>query len=153
METLKRSSLSFTIANLVNKGILYFLITTGAWLEGEVGEVSPALSWKLEKSVLILRKSVLILVIFGLNFSFKMQFLSLPRRKNLKFFLFGLSSFSFWWKVFQSAIIQRKLPCSNSRLCACTIMTYYELLYKRINSRFFSRALWKNHENAKFLDF
>ena len=153
METLKRSGLSFTIANLVNKGILYFLITTGAWLEGEVGEVSPALSWKLGKSALILRKSVLILVIFGLNFSFKMQFLSLSSRKNLKFFLFGLSSLSFWWNVFQSAIIQRKLPCSNSRLCACTIMTYYELHYKRINSRFFSRTLWKNHENAKFLDF
>ena len=30
METLKRSIFSFTIANLVNKGILYFLITTGA---------------------------------------------------------------------------------------------------------------------------
>ena len=30
METLKRSIFSFTIANLVNKGILYFLTTTGA---------------------------------------------------------------------------------------------------------------------------
>ena len=30
METLKRSIFSFTIANLVNKGILYFLITTDA---------------------------------------------------------------------------------------------------------------------------
>ena len=30
IETLKRSIFSFTIANLVNKGILYFLITTGA---------------------------------------------------------------------------------------------------------------------------
>ena len=29
-ETLKRSILSLTITNLVNKGILYFLITTGA---------------------------------------------------------------------------------------------------------------------------
>ena len=30
METIKRSLFSFTIANLVNKGILYFLITTSA---------------------------------------------------------------------------------------------------------------------------
>ena len=49
---------------------------------------------------------------------------------------------------------QRKLPCSNSRLCACTIMTYYGLYYERINSKFFSRALLKKKdENAKCLDF
>ena len=30
VETLKKSIFSFTIVNLVNKGILYFLITTGA---------------------------------------------------------------------------------------------------------------------------
>ena len=29
VETLKKSIFSFTIVNLVNKGILYFLITTG----------------------------------------------------------------------------------------------------------------------------
>ena len=44
METLKRTIFSFTIANLVNKGSLYFLITTGVKLEGGEGEVSPALS-------------------------------------------------------------------------------------------------------------
>ena len=48
METLKRSIFSFTIANLVNKGILYFLTTTDAWLEGGGGEVSASLpeNWK-----------------------------------------------------------------------------------------------------------
>ena len=48
METLKRSIFSFTIANLVNKGILYFLTTTDAWLEGGGGEVSTSLpeNWK-----------------------------------------------------------------------------------------------------------
>ena len=30
VETLKKSIFSFTIVNVVNKGILYFLITTGA---------------------------------------------------------------------------------------------------------------------------
>ena len=44
METLKISIFSFTITNLVNKGTLYFLITTDAQLVGEQGEVSPALS-------------------------------------------------------------------------------------------------------------
>ena len=34
METLKRSIFSFTIANLVNEGILYLFITTDAYLEG-----------------------------------------------------------------------------------------------------------------------
>ena len=42
--------------------------------------------FKIGRKCLILRKSVLILVIFGLNFSFKMQFLSFSRRKNPKFF-------------------------------------------------------------------
>ena len=48
MEALKRSIFSFTIANLVNKGIVYFPITTD--IEEEVsfsqleGEVSPTLS-------------------------------------------------------------------------------------------------------------
>ena len=32
-------------------------------------------------------------------------------------------------------------------------MTYYGLHYERINSMLFSRALKKNHENAKCLDF
>ena len=37
VETLKKSIFSFTIKNLVNKGIPYFLIITGAKLEGEKG--------------------------------------------------------------------------------------------------------------------
>ena len=38
------------------------------------GEFSPALFQKLEKSALILGKYALIVVIYGLNFSFKMHF-------------------------------------------------------------------------------
>ena len=37
VETLKKSIFSFTIKNLVNKGIPYFLIITGTKLEGEEG--------------------------------------------------------------------------------------------------------------------
>ena len=46
--------------------------TAGAQLEGEGGEVYPALFQKLKKRALILRKNVLIVVIYKLNFSFKM---------------------------------------------------------------------------------
>ena len=45
---------------------------------GEEEEVPPALFQKLEKSALILGKNALIVVIYGLNFSFKMQFLRVP---------------------------------------------------------------------------
>ena len=93
METLKRSIFSFPIANLVSKGILYFVITKDAQLEGGKGEVSSSLSLKLEESALILGKSVLILIIYRSNFSFKMQFLSFSWRKNPKF----SPKLCFWW--------------------------------------------------------
>ena len=61
---LKTSVFSFIIVNLVNKGILHFLVTTGALLKGGGKEVSPALSRKLEKSALILGKSAKLWVKF-----------------------------------------------------------------------------------------
>ena len=51
----------------------------------EWGEVSPALFRKLEKSALIWGKNALIVVIYGLNFSFKMQFFRVSRQKNRRF--------------------------------------------------------------------
>ena len=39
-------------------------------------KVSPALSQKVEKGALIFWKTVLIVAIYGLNFLFKMQFLT-----------------------------------------------------------------------------
>ena len=74
---------------------------------------------KIGRNAMILRKSVLILVIFRLNFSIKMgklKFLSFSRGKSSKYFLFDLTFWSFWWNVYQSAIIQRKLPCPNKFL-------------------------------------
>ena len=113
---------------------------------------------KIGRSALILRKSVLILVIFGLNFSIKMRklkFLSFSRGKSSEYFLFDLTFLSFWWNVCQSAIIQRKLPCPDKFLI---MRLYYDDLSvdcstKESIHRFFSRAIWKNHENAKCLDF
>ena len=82
MEALKKSVFSFIMINIVKKGILHFLVNTDAQLEGggaggvggRGGEISPALSRKLEKDSLILGKSVLIVVIYYLNFSFTMNF-------------------------------------------------------------------------------
>ena len=137
METLKRSILSFTAANLVNKGILYFLITAGSYLEGGEGEVSLALSWNLEESTLILRKGVLILVIYGLNFS-----------------LFGLLFLRFWWNVYQSAIIPRKLPCADKFLVRR--LHHNDLSAdcstKESIRKFLKRAIQKIHENTKCLE-
>ena len=52
---------------------------------GERKEVSRALIWILEKSVLILGKT-LIAVIYGLNFLFPVQFLRVSWRKNRRKF-------------------------------------------------------------------
>ena len=54
--------------------------------KGKRGEISPVLSRKLEKSSLIFGKNALIVAIYGLNFSFKIHFLSYSRRKNPKSF-------------------------------------------------------------------
>ena len=44
---------------------------------------------KLEKSALIWRKNALIVVIYGYNFSFKMNFLRVSRKKNRRLFPCG----------------------------------------------------------------
>ena len=49
------------------------------------GEVSPALFQKLEKRTLILEKNALIVVIHGLNSSFKVQLLGASRGKDWRF--------------------------------------------------------------------
>ena len=59
----------------------YSCVTRG-W---EGGKVAPALFQRLEKSVSILEKNVLVVIAYELNFSFKMQFLRVFRR----FFLVG----------------------------------------------------------------
>ena len=52
---------------------------------GRKGEISPALSRKLEKRSLILGKSTLIVAIYLKHFSLKMHFLSFSRRSNPKY--------------------------------------------------------------------
>ena len=49
---------------------------------GRGGEVYPSLFQNLGKSTLILGKNALIVVTYGLNFSFKMQFWRVSRRIN-----------------------------------------------------------------------
>ena len=71
---------------------------------------------KLEKSALIWGKSTVIAVIYGINFSFKMQFLSFSRRKSRNFSLLGFSFLCCRWNVYQSALISRNLPCLDKFL-------------------------------------
>ena len=65
---------------------------------------------KIGKSALILVKNTLIVVIYGLNFSFKIQL-----RKSRRFFLVG--PFFVWYMiVYKSILISRKLPCPQKFL-------------------------------------
>ena len=49
-----------------------------------MGDVSPALSQRLEKIALIFCKSALLVAIYDLNLSFKMQFLNFYSRRTPK---------------------------------------------------------------------
>ena len=71
--------------------------TTQRVTRGGGGEVYPALFWNLEKSALIFDKNAQIVVIYVLNFSFKMQFLRVSRRKNRIFALWYLSLSCYTW--------------------------------------------------------
>lgn len=62
--------------------------------EGERGEISPVFFWKLGKSALILGKNAQITVIYGLNFSSKVQFLKVSQVKNGYFSRRGLFFYS-----------------------------------------------------------
>ena len=79
-------------------------------------EISPALSRKLEKSSLILRKSGQVVGIFWRNFSFKMHLLSFSRRKNPKFLPSWPVFLVLQMNVYQSALIPRKFPCPDKFL-------------------------------------
>ena len=101
MKTLKRLIFSFTIANLVNKGILYFFYYYRRVTRGRRGR---GLFFTFLK---IGRKCVLILVIYGLNFLFKMQFLTFSRTKNPK---------SFPGQPFVLVLLMKSLSkCHNSK--------------------------------------
>ena len=80
------------------------------------GEVSLAHFGNWEKSALILGKNTLIAVIYGLNFSFKVQFLKVSLRKNRIFFPAGPFFFVLKMIICRSALIPRKLPCPKKFL-------------------------------------
>ena len=83
---------------------------------GGKGEGLPCPFSKIGKSNLIFGKDALILVIYGLHFSFKMQFLRVSRRKKQRFFLAKLFFLVFYTIVYQNDLIPRKLPCSKRLL-------------------------------------
>ena len=87
---------------------------------GGKGEVSPALFLKLEKSALILGKNALIVVIFVINFSSKVQLLGVSRRKNWRFFPAGPFFFVLQIIIYQYPLIPKNSPAQkNSWLHAC----------------------------------
>ena len=57
------------------------------------------------------KKNTLIAVIYELNFSFKVQFLRVSRRKNRRFIPVGPLFFVLYMIVYQSALIPIKLSC------------------------------------------
>ena len=82
-----------------------------------MGEVYHALFQELEKSVLIFGKNAQTVINYGLNSSFKMQFLikSFQEKKPL-IFLCGAFFSRLFMIVYQSALIPRKLPCPKKFL-------------------------------------
>ena len=58
----------------------------------------------------------LIAVIYGLNFSFKGQFLRISRRKNRRFFKVGLLFFVLLMIFYRSVLMPRKIPCPKKCL-------------------------------------
>ena len=87
---------------------------------GRGREFYLALFQKLGKSALILGKNDLIVVIHGLNFSFKMQFLRVSRRKNLTFSLWGISFLFYNYPALKNSwirawvtIFERKIKREN----------------------------------------
>ena len=69
-----------------------FIVQNDTFLKlqgGKGAEVSFAFYWKLEKRTLILEKNVLIVVIYGLNFSFQVQFLRVSDGKKPEIFPAG----------------------------------------------------------------
>ena len=71
---------------------------------------------KIEKKCPNFGKNAQIVVIYGLNLSFKMQFLRVSRRKNRRFFPAGPFFLVLYMSVYQSALIPRKLPCPKKIL-------------------------------------
>ena len=56
-------------------------------------------------------KNILIVVIYGINFSFKIQFLEVSRRNNWEFLPMVAFFLVPYMIPYQSALIPRKLPC------------------------------------------
>ena len=94
----------------------FFVVSRRVTRGGGGGEYYPALFAKIGKSALIQGKNALVLIIYVLNFSFKMQFLSVSMRKNVRFYPEGPFFLVLYMIVCQSVLIPRKLPCPKKFL-------------------------------------
>ena len=95
---------------------------------------------KIKKSALNLEKNALTLVICGLNFSFKMQFLRVSRRKNRRFFPVEHFFFVLYMIIYQRALIPSKLPCPKKLVTPWSWL----LLSLGKNSRELDLQFWQN---------
>ena len=106
------SIFSFIISNLSRKVLWTLHVTIAADIRrvtraGQGGEVSSALFQKLETSALILGKNALIVVIYGLNLSFKMHFLKVSRNKS--------KNFPCWAKFLSRVVHDYLSKCPNPK--------------------------------------
>ena len=115
----------------------------------------------MKKSALIFGGNALIVVIYVLNFAFKMQFLGVSKRKNRRFYPEGPFFLVFYMIAYQSALISRKLRCPKNFLVnAPTTLVFHECfaigLYTAlsfiktshsINCSFYNPFLWNRHND------
>ena len=111
-------------------------------------EVSPALFWKLEKIALILGNNALIAVIYGLNFSFKVQFLKGSRRK--KNFLARPSFFLLYMIIYRSVRISRK-QLSPKKILVTPLVMIMRMMSNRVavTMRMWVTRLLKNTKQLR----
>ena len=111
-------------------------------------EVSPALFWKLEKIALILGNNALIAVIYGLNFSFKVQFLKGSRSK--KNFLARPSFFLLYMIIYRSVRISRK-QLSPKKILVTPLVMIMRMMSNRVavTMRMWVTRLLKNTKQLR----
>ena len=93
-------------------------VETGAQLGGGRGRGLPRPFLKIEKSVLILEKKVLVVVHSWVECSVQNVALRVSRRKTPKVLPCVAFFLCFWRKVYRSALIPQNLPCPKKFLVA-----------------------------------
>ena len=115
--------------------------------EGEGG--LPCSFSKIGKKCSNLEKNSVIVAIYGYNFSFKMRYLSVSRRKTHNFFPAEPFFLVLQVNVYHSALIRRKLPCPKKFLVTRLLLwpSYFQISYLHLWNQVPDSI--KNESNAK----